>query len=153
MPFYNIISIDGGGIRGIIPVIVIDYMENYTYEYALSQGYIEPNDKKKLKMTNFFDLFAGTSIGGIAAASLVMPSAEDPSEAAFDSTMAMSLLYSKGDLIFQEQKLSVWLKIFCIIVATPLVSAALYYAARWRYSRPDMERFIDQMQTQIDDVE
>ena len=39
-PFKNILSIDGGGIRGIIPVQVIDYLEKETYKYALAQGYI-----------------------------------------------------------------------------------------------------------------
>ena len=38
--YYNILSIDGGGIRGIIPVQVIDYLETETYKYALEKGYI-----------------------------------------------------------------------------------------------------------------
>jgi hypothetical protein len=42
---YNILSIDGGGsggggIRGVIPAILADYMETYGFQYAL---------KKKIK--------------------------------------------------------------------------------------------------------
>ena len=37
---YNILSIEGGGIRGIIPSIVVDYMESHAYKYALEKKYI-----------------------------------------------------------------------------------------------------------------
>ena len=32
--YYNILSIDGGGIRGLIPLQTIKYMETYAYEYC-----------------------------------------------------------------------------------------------------------------------
>lgn len=41
---YNVLSLDGGGIRGIIPAIAVDYMEKEAYKYALSQKYIEANN-------------------------------------------------------------------------------------------------------------
>lgn len=40
--FYNILSIDGGGIRGLIPTVVIQKMEAYSYQYADSKGYTFP---------------------------------------------------------------------------------------------------------------
>ena len=53
----KILAIDGGGIRGIIPALVLDYIERATR-----------------KPTNeLFDLIAGTSTGGIIAAGLVLP--------------------------------------------------------------------------------
>ena len=36
---YNVLAIDGGGIRGIITVTCVSRMEEYAYEYASSQGY------------------------------------------------------------------------------------------------------------------
>ena len=34
--YYNVLSIDGGGIRGIISAQTIIEMENYAYNYSLS---------------------------------------------------------------------------------------------------------------------
>lgn len=43
-PHYNILSIDGGGIRGIIPTMVIQFMEQEAYKYAVEKKYIQEND-------------------------------------------------------------------------------------------------------------
>lgn len=37
--YYNILTIDGGGIRGIIPGTCIEYIEDFAYDYAISKGY------------------------------------------------------------------------------------------------------------------
>jgi patatin-like phospholipase/acyl hydrolase len=57
-----ILSIDGGGIRGVIPALVIAAIEERTGKHA----------------TQLFDFFAGTSTGGIIALGLNVP-AEDGS--------------------------------------------------------------------------
>ena len=33
--YYNILAIDGGGIRGLIPATALQYMEKYAYEYCV----------------------------------------------------------------------------------------------------------------------
>lgn len=48
---YNILSIDGGGVRGIIPAMVVDYMEREAYKYAISKNYIEKNERQKYPMS------------------------------------------------------------------------------------------------------
>jgi len=53
----NILSIDGGGIRGIIPAIVLAEIERRTGS----------------KIAGLFDLIAGTSTGGILALGLTRP--------------------------------------------------------------------------------
>lgn len=34
---YNILSLDGGGIRGLITATIVDYMETYAYNYSRSE--------------------------------------------------------------------------------------------------------------------
>ncbi len=57
MALYKILSIDGGGIRGVIPAVLLTEMEKRTGKDVYS----------------LFDLIAGTSTGGILAAGLVAP--------------------------------------------------------------------------------
>lgn len=52
-----ILSIDGGGIRGVIPAVVLKTLEN----------------KLPAPLYRYFDLIAGTSTGGIIAAGLTAP--------------------------------------------------------------------------------
>jgi uncharacterized protein len=56
-PKYKILSIDGGGIRGIIPALVLAEIEKRTQKQIFS----------------LFDLIAGTSTGGILALGLTKP--------------------------------------------------------------------------------
>ena len=39
---FNILSIDGGGIRGLIPAVVLEHMEKDAWDYATSKGYNFP---------------------------------------------------------------------------------------------------------------
>ena len=39
---YNILAIDGGGIRGIIPAGILIKAEKYAYTYAKEKGYKVP---------------------------------------------------------------------------------------------------------------
>lgn len=88
-PCYNILAIDGTGMKGIVPAIVVDYMENKSYEYSLQQGYITEADypKQKIHMSELFQMIAGSSTGSILAAALVIPKevgSEEPSMYASD---------------------------------------------------------------------
>lgn len=122
--FYNILSIDGGGIRGIIPIQVVKYLEDETYKYALEKGYIEPKPEgveKKLYMPQFFDHLAGTSIGGIISLLLTVPSdpaAPDVANPKFSSTKAMELLGTKGAQVFQVDEMLVGHRIFLVAIST-----------------------------------
>ncbi|MGE5559154.1 MAG: patatin-like phospholipase family protein [Bacillota bacterium] len=59
---YKILSIDGGGIRGIIPAMVLHEIEKRTGK----------------PVSELFDLVAGTSTGGILALGLTMPGEGGP---------------------------------------------------------------------------
>ena len=77
--FYNILAMDGGGIRGLLSTQITDYIELEAYRYADSKGYItsrtssKMKEKKRLHLTKFFKMMSGTSIGGILTAGFALP--------------------------------------------------------------------------------
>ena len=72
--FYNILSLDGGAMKNVITLVVLEYMETYGYEYALGQGYINASSHPRLPLKDMFQMLAGTSTGGVIAAALSVPS-------------------------------------------------------------------------------
>ncbi len=54
---FKILAIDGGGIRGLIPAVLLEYIEQETEK----------------PVSKLFDLIVGTSTGGILAAGLTVP--------------------------------------------------------------------------------
>ena len=79
--FYNILAIDGGSIKGILPAIVLGEMEKYAREYSNEKGYnvpvytdytMEPIEDR-VHLSDLFDMFAGTSAGSILTGSYATP--------------------------------------------------------------------------------
>jgi patatin-like phospholipase/acyl hydrolase len=89
----KILSIDGGGIRGIVPGQVL-----VALEAKLQQKTKNPN----AKISDFFDFFAGTSTGGILTCVLLCPSEDDPKAARFSAKEAVQLYIENGDKIFDS---------------------------------------------------
>src|SRR5947208_3607579 len=87
---FRVLSIDGGGIRGVIPATVLTEIERRTGK----------------PISRSFDLIAGTSTGGILALALTAPNAEGgPRYTAREAAM----IYEKeGGRIFTH---SVWHKL------------------------------------------
>ncbi|MGD9503915.1 MAG: CBASS cGAMP-activated phospholipase [Syntrophobacteraceae bacterium] len=87
---FKVLSIDGGGIRGIIPAIILSEIERRT-----GKG-----------IAKLFDLIAGTSTGGILALGCARPG---PGGApAYDAAQLVKLYEEEGDKIFSR---SVWHRI------------------------------------------
>lgn len=63
----------------MITAQVVEYMENYTYEYASSHYCIEPRLFKKVSMSELFDMVSGTSTGSLLTTAIVMPSTPENS--------------------------------------------------------------------------
>ncbi|XP_070056312.1 patatin-like protein 2 [Nicotiana tomentosiformis] len=73
----TVLSIDGGGIRGIIPATILSFLESQLQEL----------DGKDARLADYFDVIAGTSTGGVVTAMLTAPDENDrPLYAAKDIT-------------------------------------------------------------------
>lgn len=84
-----ILSIDGGGIRGVIPAVVLT---------VLVKKLAARN--KTLPLHRYFHLIAGTSTGAIIAAGLTCPRPGHPKEPAADPQTLLALYKDKGPKIF-----------------------------------------------------
>ncbi|XP_044511170.1 patatin-like protein 2 isoform X2 [Mangifera indica] len=63
----TVLSIDGGGIRGIIPAIVLAFLESE----------LQKIDGKEARLADYFDVIAGTSTGGLVTAMLTTPNEQN----------------------------------------------------------------------------
>ncbi|CAI8588846.1 unnamed protein product [Vicia faba] len=59
----TVLSIDGGGVRGIIPGVILAYLESQLQEI----------DGANARLADYFDVIAGTSTGGLITAMLTAP--------------------------------------------------------------------------------
>jgi patatin-like phospholipase/acyl hydrolase len=80
--WFRVLSIDGGGIRGIIPAMVLDTIEQQTGKPTYQ----------------LFDLIAGTSTGGILSLGLTRPG--DDGNALFSAAQLVGLYEEHGKRIF-----------------------------------------------------
>ena len=90
-PKYKILAIDGGGIRGIIPALILAEIEKRTQKQIFS----------------LFDLIAGTSSGGILALGLTKPQltsklSENLSVAQYSAEDLLQIFLEYGAEIFYE---------------------------------------------------
>lgn len=83
---YKVLSIDGGGIRGIIPAIILKEIEKRTQK----------------RIWQLFDLIAGTSTGGFLAMILTMPNPENKTVARYDMEEIINMYRVDGKNIFHE---------------------------------------------------
>src|SRR4051812_19958561 len=86
--FVRILTIDGGGIRGIIPALVLAELEERTGRRA----------------ADLFDLIAGTSTGGILAAALARPG-DDGRTPRYTARDLLGLYEAEGPEIFSRSLL------------------------------------------------
>lgn len=89
----KILSIDGGGIRGIIPGMLLVALEG-----KLRKASGNPN----AAIVDYFDFFAGTSTGGILTSLLLCPSEENPLRPRFTAEEALGLYVKHGEEIFSN---------------------------------------------------
>ena len=87
------LSIDGGGIRGILPGQIL---------VALEKKLREKSGNSKARIADYFDLIAGTSTGEILTCLYLCPESPgaNPSQAKFSACEAIGLSLGRGDDIF-----------------------------------------------------
>ncbi len=88
----RILSIDGGGIRGILPGQILA---------ALEEKLKIQDNNPDARLADYFDLIAGTSTGGILSCILLSPSEEDPKKARYSAKDAVNLYLENGHQIFK----------------------------------------------------
>ena len=95
----RILSLDGGGIRGILTGKVLE-----TLEEKLNDAYAKKHGApraKPIRLGEYFDLIAGTSTGGILTCILLCPSEDDPTYPMFSAKEAVDIYLKKGPSIFK----------------------------------------------------
>ena len=83
---FNVLSIDGGGIRGIIPAMILKKIEKET----------------ERSIYDLFDLIAGTSTGGIIALALTMPDPDCKGKPKHTAKDLVNLYKDQGYFIFNR---------------------------------------------------
>jgi len=97
--YTRILSIDGGGIRGIIPAQVA-----VSIEAKLQQKSGNPD----ARIADYFDLIAGTSAGGILTCIYLYPDAENPHRPRWCAKDAVEFAIDSGRDVFNS---SFWQKV------------------------------------------
>ncbi|XP_027906814.1 patatin-1-Kuras 2-like [Vigna unguiculata] len=87
----TVLSVDGGGIKGILPTTVLDFLDQ-----ALKEK--DPN----ADLAHYFDVIAGTSTGGLITAMLASPSPDDPTRGYFTPAQIVDFYQQEGPHIFDE---------------------------------------------------
>lgn len=94
----RILSIDGGGIRGILPGVILARLEEKLQKKT---------NNNNLRLSDNIDFIAGTSTGGILACAYLMPD-KSGKKPKFTAQEAVNLYLKRGDEIFDvslKQKL------------------------------------------------
>ena len=97
---FRILSIDGGGMRGIIPVHILSILES-----KLRAKTANP----LAQVIDYFDIFAGTSTGSILLSALLLP--DEKKRPKFSPDKILELYCNQGKIIFNR---SLWKSITSI---------------------------------------
>jgi uncharacterized protein len=88
-----LLTIDGGGIRGLVPAAILDYLEKRIQEF---QG------DKKIRIGKLVDLVAGTSTGSIVGSLSILPCDKDPKTPKYTMEEIINLYIGMGPQVFKE---------------------------------------------------
>ncbi len=95
---FRILSIDGGGIRGILPGQIL---------VALEEKLQRLSGNSETRIADYFDMIAGTSTGGILTCLYLYPDKSNKSRPLFTASDAVNLYLENGGGIFKESTIRV----------------------------------------------
>lgn len=87
-----LLSLDGGGIRGIITCVILKYIEDQ----------LKQLDDENAKIGDYVDFVSGTSTGALIASLLLMPDDNHPKKAKHSITDALNIYLGEGKNIFSK---------------------------------------------------
>ncbi|KAH7511489.1 hypothetical protein FEM48_ZijujUnG0008100 [Ziziphus jujuba var. spinosa] len=128
----TILSVDGGGVRGIIPAVILSYLEAKLQEI----------DGPNARLADYFDVIAGTSTGGLVSAMLAAPDDQHyPPRPLFDAKSIVDFYMDKCPSIFPPRYVvkdnqSLDAKLSDICIAT---SAAPTYLPSYKFKNTGKE--------------
>jgi patatin-like phospholipase/acyl hydrolase len=97
----RILSIDGGGIRGILPGVILTFIEER----------LMAKEGKDVRLSDYFDMIAGTSTGGILTCTYLLPERDSSGKSTrkpkLTAREAVNIYLDRGDDIFN---LTFWQK-------------------------------------------
>ena len=126
----RILSIDGGGIRGIIPGTILTQLEKILQK---------KDNNSSCKLGDYFDMIAGTSTGGILACLYLVPG--ENNKARYSAQEALDLYLKKGHIIFDRPLLE---KITSAggIIHEKYTGTALYSLLKHYFGEETLDHFI-----------
>lgn len=92
----KILSIDGGGIRGIFPAVILDFIET-EYQRKMRKKH---KNRKQYHIGDIFDFLAGTSTGGILSCLYLLPNTRKRPK--FSSKEIVNFYLQNGGDIFSN---------------------------------------------------
>ncbi|XP_021811069.1 patatin-like protein 2 [Prunus avium] len=87
----TILSIDGGGVRGLIPATILAFLESE----------LKTLDGKDARVAHYFDVVSGTSTGGLVTAMLTTPTGEN--RPLFEANEIKTFYFEQGPHIFPRE--------------------------------------------------
>ena len=91
----RILSLDGGGIRGILPAFLLAKLERHIQEKT---------GNPSARLIDYFDFFTGTSAGGILISLYLTPSPSDPSRPKYSAKEVLDIYMNGGIEVFNTNK-------------------------------------------------
>ncbi len=90
----RILSIDGGGVRGVIPAVILKYLEEKLQNLS---------NNPDARIAHYFDLFAGTSTGALIVAGLLVPDKDNKPR--YSAQQMVELYKNTAHIIFNASLL------------------------------------------------
>ena len=88
-----IFTLDGGGIRGIVPAAILDYLEKKIQEYQKDP---------RIRIASLVDMVAGTSTGSIVGSLMTTPCKDNPKRPRHSMSHIVEMYAEMGPDVFKK---------------------------------------------------